>query len=64
MKILRKFQDDAETRDAVKAFLIETVKTTAVTKLFANEPVEGYREAIQVIEAAFVELDRQHAKPE
>jgi hypothetical protein len=64
MKLLRKFQDDAETRDAVKAFLIETVKTTAVTKLFANEPVEGYREAIQVIEAAFQDLDKQNAKPE
>jgi hypothetical protein len=64
MKFLNRFQNNAEMRDAVKAFLIEQVKTQAITKLLNGEPVTGYREAIAVIEAAFVELDTNYAQPE
>jgi hypothetical protein len=64
MKFLNRFQNNAEMRDAVKAFLIEQVKTQATTKLFNAEPVDGYREAIAVIQEAFAVLDRDYAKPE
>ena len=64
MKFLNRFQNNAEMRDAVKAFLIEQVKTQATTKLFAGESVTGYPEAIAVIEAAFEELDTRYAEPE
>lgn len=51
-------------RDAVKAFLIETVKAQATTKLFNNESVTGYPEAIAVINEAFAVLDSEYAQPE
>lgn len=64
MRFLNRFQNNAEMRDAVKGFLIETVKAQATTKLFAGESVTGYREAILVIEDAFIVLDTTYAEPE
>lgn len=64
MRHLNRFQNNAEMRDAVKAFLIEQVKSQATTKLFNGDPVTGYREAVLVIEDAFKVLDNNYAQPE
>lgn len=64
MTFLNRFQQNSEMRDAVKAFLIESVKVQAVTKLFNNQSTLGYPEAIGVINEAFADLDMNYAKPE
>lgn len=63
-RMLNRFQNNAEMRDAVKAFFNETLKEEAVKKLFAGESVAGYREAVDAINAAFVVLDTEYAQPE
>jgi hypothetical protein len=62
-KILYEFQTNAEMREAVKAFLFQSLESFAVTRVFSGGSVEGILEAKQAIDQAFKDLDTNYAKP-
>ena len=56
------FWNDKETKEAVKAYLIQHLTEEAVKRVFAKEPVEAIGEAREVIEGAFNRLDEMFEK--
>ena len=64
MKLLGKFYADFQVKAEVKAYLIEYLEKLAVEKAFKGEDTVGIKEANDVIESAFLNLDRLHQKRE
>jgi len=54
---LKRFQQDAELRDAVLAYFIDYFEKRAMEKLFAREDVSAFPEAFDVIKEAIENLD-------
>ncbi len=56
MNVLSIFQSNEPTRDAVKLFMIETLKDIAVDKAFGGEDTKGIPEAKLLIDKMFEKL--------
>lgn len=59
---LQKLYLDRELFDAVKNYFAEYVEAEALRNLFSFQPVIGYAEARQIIEAAFDQIEATFAK--
>jgi hypothetical protein len=57
MKSLKEFYADTETRDNVKAYLVQFLTEEAVKKVFNREDVGGVAEAKEIIENAFAQME-------
>lgn len=58
---LRNFHDNENLREAVKAFLIESLKQMAVERVFEKQSTSGIYEGKKAIEYAFNKLDEMYA---
>jgi hypothetical protein len=58
------FQNDENTREAVKQFIVEYFNKVAVDRVFEGEKVEHLKDARDVMEEAFVELRELYQKEE
>lgn len=58
--ILRTFTGDVHTKEAVKEFIIEVIKTEGLEKMFAKEDVSHVAEAYDLINKAFEQLDQTY----
>lgn len=54
--LLKNFQNDEHTREAVRSFIYDYFSKKAVEKVFNGENVEYLKEARDVVEDAFSEL--------
>lgn len=61
--VLRNFYTNISEREAVQAFLIETLAEMAVEKTFAGEPVTGIKDAKDMVYKAFDRLEKAYGKP-
>ena len=62
MKLLGKFYADFQVKAEVKAYLIEFLEKEAIRRAFSGEDTNGIKEANDIIESAFLNLDRLHQK--
>jgi hypothetical protein len=62
MNPLQTFYNNQSERDAVMAFLIDSLKEVAVEKAFEGASVVGIREANDAIRAAFDKLGEIYGK--
>ena len=56
-KQLKQFYDNEGTREAVREFLIQTLKELAVERVFAKGTVSGIYEGKKAIEVGFDKLE-------
>lgn len=61
-KELKEIQEDSKKRGALKDFMLETLEEMAVQKVKAGEPVDGVREAFQLVDRLFEKLDKINEK--
>lgn len=61
---LRNFYTNENEREAVKAYLIESLKEIAIEKSFAGESVVGIPEARQMVDKMFDNLKVAYGKIE
>lgn len=61
---LKTFYDNVPEREAVKEFMVEQLKAMAVSKTFEGEDVTGLKEARDLVERVFDELDALYGRPE
>lgn len=54
--LIKAFYLDIHTRDAVLAFLSDTLKEEATSNVFKGKPVDGYKEAMDCIKNSFAKL--------
>ena len=57
MQSLKLFYDNVTEREAVREFLIESLREIAIEKTFDGEDVTGIKEARQTIDKMFDKLD-------
>ena len=62
MNPLQQFQLNETLREAVKSFMIETLKELAVERVMAQKDVEGIYEAQEVIDNTFNKLEELYAE--
>ncbi len=62
MNLLNKFHADFQVKGAVKEFLLEHLQKLAVKRAFAGEETTGIKEAKQIIESAFKDLDKTYSE--
>lgn len=60
--LLAKFYNDNTTRDAVHEFFIENLKSIAVSKSFEGLDTKGIKEAKEMLDNAFQELEGKYGK--
>lgn len=58
MSELKDFQNDVSKREAVKAFMVETLKEMTVQKVMLGEPTAGLKEAFELVAKLFDKLDK------
>lgn len=61
-RTLRQFYDNEQMRNSVKEFLISSLKDIAVEKTFSGENVDGIKDAKELIESAFRNLEVSYGK--
>ncbi len=62
MNPLQQFQLNETLREAVKAFMVETLRELAVERVMAQKDVKGVYEAQEVIDNAFNKLEELYAE--
>jgi hypothetical protein len=62
MPQLRIFYENVSEREAVHAYMIETLKEIAVEKAFNGESTAGIKEASTTIERLFDKLEQEYGK--
>ena len=62
--ILPRFTNDDATRDAVKEFLVEHLKTKAIEMAFSGEDTKYLKLAKEIIEEAWNKLINEYGKKE
>jgi hypothetical protein len=61
MDILQQFYNDTATREAVKAFMVDTLREMAVERVFDKKAVAGIYEGKKAIEKSFDRLEELYA---
>ena len=59
MNPLKQLQENTVMREAVKAYMLDTLKELAVERVFAQKDVKGIYEAQEVVEKAFNKLEEE-----
>ena len=62
MDILQTFYETEVMREAVKAFMIDTLKTKTLENVYDNKSITGHFEAMQNIEDTFSKLEEMFGK--
>lgn len=55
-KLLKQFYMDEHMRNAVQAFLIETLEQEALKKIMSREDVSGFADAHAILKKSFIRL--------
>lgn len=64
MNLLLTFYNNQAEREAVKAFMIDTLKEIAVDRAFSGQDVYGMQQAKECIDRAFDKLEETYGKIE
>ena len=59
MNPLKQLQENTVMREAVKAYMLETLRELAVERVFTKESTEGIYEAQEVVEKTFDKLQEE-----
>ena len=59
MNPLKQLQENPVMREAVKAYMLETLKELAVERVFAQKDIKGIYEAQEVVEKTFTRLQEE-----
>lgn len=62
MNPLRNFYNNTHEREAVRSFMVDVLKEIAVERSFTGESVVGIKEANEMIERVFNELEQKYGK--
>jgi len=62
MNPLKQLQENTVMREAVKAFMLDTLKELAVERVFAQKSIDGIYEAQEVVENTFNRLQELYGE--